>query len=234
MVKQDAASGPGVALRELRLRRGATLKDFSELTGLPVSTLSKLETGKLGMSYQRLLKLSQSLGVDLTALIRDLPETKPREAAPALGRREITRANEGPMVKTQVYEYRYPASELVRKTLNPMIMDITARSINEFEDLMRHPGEEYALVTEGAVDFYSDHYKPTRLEKGDSIYFDGNMGHAYVAVLETPCRLLAVCSAPPEELIESRTKFEKKVSKLTIHRSETAVPGTRKNAQKRR
>jgi len=235
MAEQGTKSGPGAALRELRQRRGATLKEFSKRTGMPVSTLSKLENGKLGMSYQRLLKLSRSLNVDMTELMKEaLPSAKLSDASPPLGRRDITRAHEGPIIKTLVYEYRYPASDLMRKTLNPMIMDITARSIDEFEDLMRHPGEEYAIVMEGAVDFYSDLYKPTRLEKGDSIYFDGNMGHAYVAVLDTPCRVLSVCSAPLENLMESRSMFEKPATEPAVVEPLDTIVAAGKNPRRRR
>ncbi len=205
---EKKTSSPGGALRALRRRRGATLKDFSAITGLPISTLSKLENGKLGMSYVKLLKLSQSLGVDLTDLINDAPRNAgKRDTAPVLGRREITRSGDGPIIKTTTYQYQYPSSDIVHKSLNPMFIDVTARSIDEFEDLMRHPGEEYAVVIEGKVDFYCDLYKPARLELGDSIYFDGNMGHAYVAVLDTPCRVLVVCSAPDEELRDAREAF---------------------------
>ena len=55
-------------------------------------------------------------------------------------------------------------------------------------------------MLEGAADFYCDLYAPVRLETGDSIYFDGAMGHGYVAVGAGPCRILSVCSARDEEL----------------------------------
>jgi oxalate decarboxylase/phosphoglucose isomerase-like protein (cupin superfamily) len=47
------------------------------------------------------------------------------------------------------------------------------------------------------------------LKKGDSIYFDSNMGHAYIAVGDAPCRILSICIAPESELIkfmEGKTK----------------------------
>jgi transcriptional regulator with XRE-family HTH domain len=208
---ENELSSPGAALRALRQQRGATLKDFSKLTGIAISTLSKLENGKLGMSYEKLLRISRSLGVDLTDLIKEEPRKSGRpDHAAVLGRREITRAGEGPVIRTATYEYQYPSSDIVHKSLNPMFIDVVARSLDEFEHLMRHPGEEFTVVIEGAVDFYCDFYKPTRLELGDSIYFDGNMGHAYVAVLDTPCRVLSVCSAPDEELRGSRDAFPKR------------------------
>jgi quercetin dioxygenase-like cupin family protein len=68
---------------------------------------------------------------------------------------------------------------------------------------MRHPGEEFAIVLEGSVDFHCDLYAPVRLEVGDTIYFDGMMGHGYLAASDGPCRVLCVCSARDEELKSS-------------------------------
>ncbi len=38
------------------------------------------------------------------------------------------------------------------------------------------------------------------MEVGDSIYFDGLMGHAYVALGKGPCRILSICSATDADL----------------------------------
>ena len=49
----------------------------------------------------------------------------------------------------------------------PIFAEIHARSLAEFGELIRHPGEEFALVLDGAVDLYTDLYAPVRLETGD-------------------------------------------------------------------
>jgi hypothetical protein len=46
---------------------------------------------------------------------------------------------------------------------------------------------------------HTEMYTPARLEKGDSIYFDSQMGHAYIAVGDRPCRILSIC-APSESV----------------------------------
>src|SRR5690606_19371143 len=120
-----------------------TLAEVSKRVGLPVSTLSKVETGKMQLSYDKLLRISKGLNIDIARLfMSDVP-------APAFqftGRRSITRGGEGPTIRTSTYQYVYPAAELLRKSLNPMIIDVNVRSIDAFGELMRHPGEEYALV----------------------------------------------------------------------------------------
>lgn len=190
---------PGSVLRQVRSEKGLTLSEVSKRTGLPVSTLSKVETGKMSLSYEKLLRISKGLDIDIARLFM---QSGPDPAAPAqiTGRRTIARAGTAPTIRTATYTYEYPAAELLRKSLNPMVIDVKVRSIDEFGEFMRHPGEEFAIVLEGTVDFHCDLYAPARLEVGDSIYFDGGMGHAYVAVSDGPCRILSVCSARDEEL----------------------------------
>jgi transcriptional regulator with XRE-family HTH domain len=192
---------PGMVLRRLRLERKLTLAQVSERTGLPVSTLSKVETGKMSLSYGKLMSISAGLGIDIATLFNR--EQAPDVQTVPFGRRSITRAGEGPAIRTATYGYTYPAAELLRKSLNPMIIDVKVRRIEDFGEWMRHPGEEFAMVLQGVVDFHCDLYAPVRLEAGDTIYFDGMMGHGYIAAGDGPCRLLCVCSARDEELKSS-------------------------------
>ena len=188
---------PGMVLRQIRADRAMTLAQVSERVGLPISTLSKVETGKMSLSYEKLMKISRGLDIDITRLFQN-EAVEP--ASRFSGRRSITRASEGPRIRTSTYNYVYPAADLLRKSLNPMVIDVQVRTIEAFGELMRHPGEEFAMVLEGAVDFHCDLYAPVRLETGDTIYFDGAMGHGYVAAAEGNCRILCVCSARDDEL----------------------------------
>lgn len=197
---------PGAVLRGIRTERGWTLAEVSKRTGMPVSTLSKVENGKMSLSYEKLLRLSRGLSIDITRLFAaSAPAAAPNAAT---GRRTITRANKGPSIRTATYDYVYPAADLLNKTLNPMIIDVQVRSIEEFGDLMRHPGEEYALVLEGQCEFHCDLYAPALMGVGDSIYFDGLMGHAYIAVGDGPCRILSVCSATDADLKSALNPIE--------------------------
>lgn len=191
--------GPGTFLREYRIARGLTLADASRKTGLPVSTLSKVETGKMSLSYEKLVKVSNGLNIDIAQLFSGAASIAPVAQMPT-GRRAITPAGQGPTIRTAAYHYNYPSADLLNKQLNPMLLTVNARSIEAFGELMRHPGEEYAFVIEGQCEFHTDIYAPSLLGTGDSVYFDASMGHAYVAVGDGPCRILCVCSAKDADL----------------------------------
>lgn len=198
--RRPAVDGnPGIFLRELRNEKGWTLAEVSERTRIPVSTLSKIETGKMSLSYEKLLRLSQGLDIDITQLF-SAAASQPVATHAATGRRSITPLGEGPSIETATYNYTYPSADLLNKLLNPMIIEVKVRSIEDFGDLMRHSGEEYVIVLEGECEFHSDIYAPSRLKTGDSVYFDASMGHGYVAVGERPCRILSVCSATDADL----------------------------------
>ncbi|MEO6967612.1 MAG: XRE family transcriptional regulator [Rhodanobacteraceae bacterium] len=197
---QGSAAKPGLALRTLRKRKDWTLAEVSTRTGLPVSTLSKIENGKMSLSYDKLARLSAGLEIDIAQLF-DSDGATPHTTVN--GRRSITHAGEGLAIETENYAHLYPGADLLNKRFIPIIAELHARSLAEFGELIRHPGEEYAYVLEGVIELHTDLYAPTRLESGDSIYFDSGMGHAYIAVGPGRCRVLSICSATQSQLLEA-------------------------------
>jgi len=190
---------PGAVLKALRRKHGWTLAEVSKRTGLPTSTLSKIENDKMSLTFDKLSRLSSGLHVDISALFNG--DASADSHLGASGRRSVTRAGEGKAIETQNYSHLYPAWELLNKRIIPIVAELHARSLEEFGELVRHPGEEYAFVLEGEVDLYTSLYAPVRLKAGDSIYFDSGMGHAYIAASAGPCRVLSLCSAPETQLI---------------------------------
>jgi transcriptional regulator with XRE-family HTH domain len=191
---------PGAALKALRVERGWSLSEVSKRTGLPLSSLSKIENDKMDLTLDKLLRITVALETDIGALFT--PPSPPYSQGEGGGRRSITRAGEGKTIETHIGQYRYLAYELLNKHSIPMIIDVTARSLEEFGEFNRHPGEEMLYVIDGELDLYTSMYLPVNLKKGDSMYFDSNMGHAYITAGSEPCRVLSVCVAPESELLK--------------------------------
>ncbi|GAA3448081.1 hypothetical protein Pve01_82790 [Planomonospora venezuelensis] len=76
----------GPRLRTLRQERGATLAQLSETTGISVSTLSRLESGRRRPTLELLLPLARAHQVPLDELV-DAPET----GDPRIRPRPVTR-----------------------------------------------------------------------------------------------------------------------------------------------
>lgn len=203
----------GALLRGIRSRHSWTLKQMSEKVGIPVSTLSKVEHDRLTLTYDKLLQLTQRLGVRMSELFAEPSEPAELQVT---ARRSIGRLDKAVRVDTDNYDYFYLCTELRRKRMIPIITKIRARSVEEFGELVRHSGEEFIYVLEGTIAVHSEFYDPVVLAAGESIYLDSNMGHAYI--VSDGCAeatVLGVCSSAEEGLLES----------LMTLRSDASAPG---------
>ena len=191
----------GSLLRGLRLRNHWTLKEMSERTGIPLSTLAKVEHDRLTLTYDKLLQLSQRLNLRMSDLFSEADVTGD---APITARRSIGRLSDAVRVNTPNYEYFYMCPELRRKRMVPTVTRVRAKSIEEFGELVHHPGEEYIYVLQGPVEIHTEFYEPILLQTGESIYIDSTMGHAYVAPKgQEDALLLGICSSADDGLMES-------------------------------
>src|SRR5580698_6956402 len=202
----------GSLLRSLRSRNRWTLKEMSQRTDIPVSTLSKVEHDRLTLTYDKLVQLSQRLNIRISELFADT--TGGVEPA-VTARRSIGRTEDAVHVSTKNYDYYYLCPELRRKRMIPILTRIRSKSAEEFGSLVHHSGEEYIYVLEGAIKVLTEFYDPVVLGVGESIYIDSNMGHAYVTAEGCDeAVVLGVCSSTDESLMESL---------LSLH-GETTVP----------
>jgi transcriptional regulator with XRE-family HTH domain len=182
---------PSRAIRQARIAQGLSLRALSARARLPYSTLSKLENGKMGLTYDKLIRLAQALNLDL----KDIVAQDEEPATPvAVGRRSVTRAGEELDAESDRHVHYYPAAELLGKMMIPIIIDVQATSVEELGGLVRHSGEEYLYILSGTMELHSDLYAPLPLGPGDSVYFDSGMAHAYVRTSAKPCKVLAVCA----------------------------------------
>jgi transcriptional regulator with XRE-family HTH domain len=191
----------GQLLRGLRARNGWTLKEMSQKSGIPVSTLSKVEHDRLTLTYDKLLQLSQRLRIRMSELFA---ESSDPDEAPVTARRSIGKVDHAVRVTTPNYDYHYLCPELRRKRMIPLVTTIRAKSLAEFGDLVRHPGEEFVYVLKGRIEVHTEFYDPVVLGEGESIYIDSNMGHAYVAAEGCDeATTIGLCSSADDGLMTS-------------------------------
>ena len=190
----------GRILKELRAHRNWTLREMSERSGIPISTLSKVENDRLTLTYDKILQISENLQIRISDLFA---ETEAAEES-VTARRSIGRLEDAIRVETPNYDYYYLCTELRRKRMVPVLTRIRAKSLSEFGDLVSHAGEEYIHVLEGTIVVHTEFYDPVTLKTGEAIYIDSNMGHAYVAAEDCDEALvLGVCSSDDEALASS-------------------------------
>ena len=202
----------GSVVRDLRQRNDWTLKEMSQQTGIPLSTLAKVEHDRLTLTYDKLQQLSQRLQIPMSSLFADPAEPlEPRVS----GRRSIGRRDQFVRVDTEHYDYRYLCTELRSKRMIPVLGSARARTLEEFGPLVKHAGEEFIYVLKGSLEVHTEFYDPVVLEAGECIYIDSDMGHAYLAGPGSDdASFMAVCSSAEEGLMETL---------IGVHKSEPAT-----------
>ena len=177
----------GERVKQLRLSQNLTLEEASKLAGLARSTLSKIENEQVSPTFAVVSKLVAGLGIDIPQLF-----SQPSPDNAMGGRRDITRANATKTHPTPTYEHELHSTQLTQKKMIPFKTRVHARSFDQFNEWVRHGGEEFMYVLEGEVMLYTEFYEPVTLAKGDSAYYDCTMGHALVSVSEEDAEVLWV------------------------------------------
>ena len=191
----------GALLRSVRSREGWTLKEMSAKSGIPVSTLSKVEHDRLTLTYDKLYLLSQRLGMRMSELFA---EPTDGASSKVTARRSLGTIDTAVRVETPNYDYYYLCTELRRKRMIPVITRIRAKTPEQFGELIHHDGEEFVFVLKGTIVVSTEFYDPVTLTEGQSIYIDSSMGHAYLAAEGCDeAEVLGIMASSDEEVMQA-------------------------------
>lgn len=192
--------GLGKKVRALRQAKAISLDRLSDLSGISKASLSKVENGKMSLTFAKLQQLSRGLDVPVAELFHE-GETVAEQNADTSSRRSVDRAESPSSFSTHHYTYTYLHTDLLRRTMTPFRMVLRSHSMQEFGELIRHAGEEFIVVLDGEVMVHTDHYTPTKLGPGDSLYIDSTMGHAYLSVGAKEATIICVCAGKNHDTV---------------------------------
>ena len=187
----DRGSGMlGDKIREARKRRGITLNQLAEESGLTASYISQAERNLTEPSLSSLRRLAAALQLPLYFFLdEDAPQT---QVIRADQRRKLALPD-----SNLVYEYLSPVSSLEAEApmLEVILMRLDAKCWSR-EDYVRHDtAEECITVLSGVltVDCLHEEY---RLYEGDSIYIRRGIPHKVYNPGSTEAAAL-MCLTPP-------------------------------------
>ena len=178
----------GAAIRKLRLAKGLTLAELGAASGLPVSTLSRLELGQNTLKSEKLFRLCRALDVDVSGIVADQAE----HTQIASGRRSVCRAGEGEPGSLGPHALRLGAGELLDKAFTPMALEVTVSNLPDHGPMITLPAEAHIQVLSGETVLHSQLYAPLRLKAGDGVYFDARSPFALLAAGPEPAQVLLI------------------------------------------
>lgn len=167
----------GARLRVIRKNQKLTLKQLSERSGVALSTLSKMELAQVSVSYEKLAAAARALGVDIAQLFSpakaNVSAIQPTVVSTAID----TAAG----YSTGNYEYHPMAGDFPGRSMTPVYARICAREMSQFEDYIRHPGQEFAVVLAGRVRIQFETGESVSVGCRETVYFNSAIGHIYLA-----------------------------------------------------
>ena len=181
----------GREVRAFRRKKGITVADLSQSTGLSIGMLSKIENGNTSPSLTTLQTLAHALSVPLTSFFRGFEEarvavhTKSGEGVEL--EREGTRAN-----------HQYDLLGHIGANASGVIVEPYLITLSDEADIFptfQHGGIETIYMLEGEVDYrHGDDIYP--LKPGDTLFFDAYAPHGPQVLVKLPARYLAIISYP--------------------------------------
>lgn len=191
----------GKRLRAARKAFGWTLTQVAELAGISTTTISRAERGQLALSYEKFSALARALHMDLAAMFSEAGATAGRLDGPV-----VTRAGKGVVYRGQSFSYEFLSTQAVGKQMSPIIGTVHARRINGPEDYASHPGEEFVYILSGRCEVHFVDGRRVALAKGDALYFDSRIGHAYVSTSRAPARTVGACTSESGLMKDARKR----------------------------
>ncbi|MBB3236695.1 helix-turn-helix domain-containing protein [Phyllobacterium endophyticum] len=179
-------SAAALQIRHYRKLKHLSLRDLAKTSGISASQLSKLETGKAKLTIEIALKLAGILQVPASIFLTE-------QAPVAMARRSITRAGSGDHHQTPGLDLEILCPDFKEKHNLFWRVKVTAATFEENGGWRQHPGQEFLLVLSGKLQLYTAYYDTIVLNEGDSILFDADQPHAYVAV-EAEAEILMINS----------------------------------------
>ncbi|MEP1768350.1 MAG: XRE family transcriptional regulator [Sulfitobacter sp.] len=175
-------------MKSLRTASGFTLDHAAQKSGLALSTIQKIESGRTSPSYENLVRIARVYGVGLEQIFAS--DTEVQQTT----RMTVTRAGEGRKVRTKLFEYEALCNALTGKKIVPLVTLVENRMPLSQGDLSAHEGEEFIYVLSGRLELAVEHYQPVILETGDSTYFDSTLKHGLRALDDEETRILWACT----------------------------------------
>lgn len=189
-----------MSLKRLRAEREMSLSALAALSGLPQSTLSKVENGQMSLNYDKLVVLAEVFEIDIRQLF--MTEADAAIEIAQMARRVIDRANDT-FAAFNHMGFRYLSTELRNRLMLPALFDVGTPSVpDDMVEMMDVVGQRFAFVVEGPVDFLCAQYEPVTLQTGDAIYIDSAMPHAFVARNGRRARIVTVLASSNPEYLE--------------------------------
>ena len=172
-------------VRARRLEIGLNVSQLAERTGISKGMLSKIENAQTSPSLSTLDRLAAALDMPITSLFRGLSEE--RDAV-------FVKAGSGPEIvrKGTRSGHTYELLGSLRgpyKRVEPLLVKLDDEA--EVFPLFQHSGIEVLYMLSGVMEYGYGHQR-YKMERGDTLQFEGDIPHGPTQLIKLPIRFLSI------------------------------------------
>jgi transcriptional regulator with XRE-family HTH domain len=172
-------------VRTRRLEIGLNVGQLAERTGISKGMLSKIENAQTSPSLSTLERLASALDMPVTSLFRGLAEE--RDAV-------FVKAGSGPEIvrKGTRAGHSYELLGSLRgpyKRIEPLLVSLDESS--EVFPLFQHSGIDILYMLNGVME-YGYGRQRYKMERGDTLQFEGDIPHGPTMLVKLPIRFLSI------------------------------------------
>jgi transcriptional regulator with XRE-family HTH domain len=188
--KEDIRANVGERVKEVREKRGLSLKDVSQRTDIDVAMLSQIEGGVVAPPLGTIIRLAKALDMKMGYFIsgeEDRPYTIVRRDD-----RKVVSRYDSKKAKYYGYEYESLAPHKKDRHMEPFL--VTLEPAETEEERSTHDGQEFIFVLQGQVEVRLGE-ETHILDPGDAIYYDSTVPHLVKSHGKKTTKILAVLYA---------------------------------------
>ncbi len=180
----------GERVREVRMRRGLSLEDIVQRTGIDEAMLAAIERGEMAPPLGTIIKLAKALEMKMGYFISG-EESRPYTIVRRHDRRVVSRhdSNKG---ERYGYEFESLAPHKRNRHMEPFL--VTLDPAETEEERSTHDGQEFIFVLQGQMEVRLGEEIHT-LDPGDAIYYDSTVPHLVKCHGSESTKILAVLYA---------------------------------------
>ena len=206
---QTAGSIPlveiGQRLRDLRAKRGFSIRELAKKSGLNVNTLSMIENGKTTPSLETLQQLSFALEIPIATFFEDNTPQK---------KIIYYKASQRPQVNFAHGMLEDLGAGMPRRGAESYLVTIKPHS-NSGKNPIVHTGWETVFCLEGQLT-YTIEDQSFLLEPGDSLFFEAHLPHRWQNTGITPTRSLLVLCPSDEQDNPTERHFTPETTRVDV------------------
>jgi transcriptional regulator with XRE-family HTH domain/predicted Fe-Mo cluster-binding NifX family protein len=208
----------GKKLKDLRTRRGFSLRSLADRSGLNSNTLSLIENGKSSPSVSTLQQLALALDLPIAAFF----ESEPIEKNIVFTHRDLR-----PTQNFGSTEMQNLGKNFTGNAIQPFVVTLEP-GMGSGERMIVHTGFEFVYCLSGSI-----HYQVEKneyvLRSGDSLVFEAHLPHCWENKGDIPGQILLVFNPSDEREKPGGQHFSIEVMKKEINMKIAAITDDGKN-----